>query len=191
MIRFISRPATRRGIAFLALATVASYLALRDVKLDSASPESELDTRLDYAMFDFEAQLLDEQGLLAMTIEAPLFRHGANSRIGTISNPTVFLLESGNEWTIEAGSAVITADQDFVSLAGNVKMVRKSPLTCDFLQIDTRDMVIEVEPRTATTESQVTMRHARDRLVATGMNLDMAGNRYELLGDVHAVYDTP
>ena len=165
MTRFFSRPATRRGIVVLALAAIGTYLALRDVKMESATGESDLDTRLDYAMFDFEARILDELGALVMTIEAPVLEHAAHTEVGTISKPKMFLRESGNEWTIEAESAVITADQDFVSLTGEDRMARRNAMANDLLLIDTRDMVIEVEPRTATTESQVTMRHARDRLV--------------------------
>lgn len=190
MTRFAIRPATRRGILFLAIAAVASYLALRDASQVLQGPLADLDTRLNYALFDFRALLLDEQGELAMTIEAPLLRNNAASQVGSISRPRIFVRDNGNEWTIEADSAVITPDREFVSLAGEVSMFRYNARERDALEIDTRDVLIKVEPRMATTEAEVVMRHGGDRLQSTGMNLDMINERYELLDKVRIQYDT-
>lgn len=191
MTRFISRPATRRAILYLAIAAVGSYLATRDVKQELQPPVADVDTRLNYALFDFDAMLLDQQGKLAMTIEAPLLTNNANSGIGSVTEPRIFVRENGNEWNIRANSAVVSADREFVSLTGEVNLVRYNALDKDTLQIDTRDLLMAVTPRTATTDSRVTMRHAGDRLAATGMKIDMIREQYELLNEVSAVYDTP
>jgi LPS export ABC transporter protein LptC len=191
MTRFISRPATRRAILYLAIAAVGSYLATRDVKQELQPPVADVDTRLNYALFDFDAMLLDQQGKLAMTIEAPLLTNNAISGIGSVTEPRIFVRENGNEWNIRANSAVVSADREFVSLTGEVNLVRYNALDNDTLQIDTRDLLMAVTSRTATTDSRVTMRHAGDRLAATGMKIDMIREQYELLNEVSAVYDTP
>ncbi len=49
--------------------------------------------------------------------------------------------------------------------------------------------MLRVTPRTASTESFVTIVQAGDRLDAVGMNLDMINNSFELLNDVRAHYD--
>lgn len=191
MKKFINRPATRRGILLLALAAAGSFLATRDILQVREPRSAEVDTRLNYALFDFEAMLLDDQGQLAMTIDAPLLRNNASSGVGTVNTPKIFLREKSNEWRISADSAIVSADREFVSLAGAVSVVRYNEINSDLLEIDTRDMLLAVTPRTATTDSQVTMRHAGDQLDATGMKLDMINDRYQMFAEVSAFYDTP
>ena len=191
MRRFVNRPATRRGILLLALAAVASFLATRDLRQDLGPGQGEVDTRLNYALFDFEALLLDKQGELAMTIQAPELQNNASSGVGTVSTPNIFLREAGNDWRIVADSAVVSADREFVSLAGAVSVVRYNAQTSDRLEIDTRDLLLAVSPRTATTDAHVNMRHAGDRLEANGMQLDLVKDRYQLFADVSAHYDMP
>ena len=41
------------------------------------------------------------------------------------------------------------------------------------------------------TDSWVDIRHAGDRIAATGMTVDMINDQFELLNEVSAVYDTP
>ena len=51
--------------------------------------------------------------------------------------------------------------------------------------------MLNVTPRTASSESSVQIRQDNDRLDATGINLDMKTNSFELLSDVRAYYETP
>jgi LPS export ABC transporter protein LptC len=111
--------------------------------------------------------------------------------VGSITRPEIFVREAGNEWRIKARSAVVSADHEFVSLTGDVRMQRYNAVDSDRLEIDTRDLLVSVTPRIATTDAGITMRHAGDRLKATGMKLDMVANRYEMLNNVSAFYDTP
>jgi LPS export ABC transporter protein LptC len=180
-----------RGILVLAAAALITFLASRDVREDLRPQPTDVDTRLNYALFDFQALLLDKEGRLAMTIEAPLLRNNARSGVGSITRPEIFVREAGNEWRIKARSAVVSADHEFVSLTGDVRMQRYNAIDSDRLEIDTRDLLVSVTPRIATTDAGITMRHAGDRLKATGMKLDMVANRYEMLNNVSAFYDTP
>jgi LPS export ABC transporter protein LptC len=191
MTRFIGRPATRRAIFLTALLAAASFLASRDIKLDLEAPAAEVDTRLNYALFDFEATLLDDDGQLAVTIEAPILRNNADTGVGSVTEPKIFLRESGNEWNIRANSAVVSADREFVSMTGDVNLVRYNAASDGTLEIDTRDVLVAVTPRIATTDAAVEMRHAGDRMAANGMKIDMITNHFELLNDVSAIYATP
>lgn len=190
MSRIIIRPSVRRGILVLAVAAALSILATRDVKQQLRPDGAEVDTRLNYALIDFEATLLDDAGQLALTIGAPILRNEASSGIGTVTEPDILVRQGLNEWRITASSAIVSADREFVSLAGDVKMLRYNSAARDLLEIDTRDLLIAVTPRTASTEARVAMRQAGDRLNATGMRLDMINDRFELLSDVSAFYDT-
>jgi LPS export ABC transporter protein LptC len=191
MKRFISRPATRRGIVVLGLVALITVLATRDVKQDLQTPLTDVDTRLNYALFDFKAQLLDEDGVLAVTIEAPVLRNNATSGIGTVTRPDIFVSENGNDWSVKANTAVVSADREFISLAGEVRVVRYNARDSDALEIKTRDLVLAVTSRTASTDARVNIQHARDRIAATGMFLDLVNDHFELFDNVKAVYDTP
>ena len=169
MSRFPSRPALQRGILLLTAAALLTWFATRDVKEQLRPAGAEVDTRLNYALFDFEAMLLDEAGQLALTIRSPVLRNDARSGIGSITRPEIFVREAANEWRIEADSAVVSADREFVSLAGEVNMFRYNQLDADVLEIDTRDLLVSVTPRTASTEARVEIRHGGDRLNATSI----------------------
>lgn len=191
MTRFIARPSTQRGILLLALFALLSYLASRDARQELQAPEGDVDTRLNYALFDFKAKLLDAQGQLAATIQAPLLQNNASTGVGTVTEPDVFMRESGFDWHIKADSAVVSADREFVSMSGDVHIRRYNALTSDLLEVDTNDLLVAITPRTATTDAPVTLDHAGDHLAATGMKLDMINDKFELLADVSAIYDTP
>lgn len=189
--RFPSRPAVQRGIFLLALAALVSFIATRDISQTLQPQTRDIDTQLNYALFDFQASLLDEQGRLAMRIDAPLLRNNAQTGVGTVSQPEIFVRESGIDWRIRAETAVVSSDREHVSLTGDVNVVRYNAASDDLLEIDTRDLLVSVTPRTASTDARVDMRHAGDRLAATGMRLDLINDRFELLQDVSAVYDIP
>ncbi len=119
-----------------------------------------------------------------------MLRNNASTGVGTVSTPEIYMHQDGHEWRIRADSAVVSADREFVSLAGEVRVVRYNTQDGDRLEIDTRDLLLAITPRTASTDARVMMRHAGDRLDATGMKLDMINDRYELLSEVSAVYET-
>lgn len=185
------RSGTRRGVLGLALLAALSFLAARDRGEPAISPFDDLDTRLNYALWDFTALLLDSQGELSLRIDAPMLRNNASSQVGTIENPRITIQQQADEWYITADSAVVTPDREHVSLVGNVDLLRENRDTRNILEIQTRDVLLNVTPRTARTESAVTIVQDGDRLDAVGMKLDMKTNRYELLDQVRARYARP
>ncbi|HKJ18946.1 MAG TPA: LPS export ABC transporter periplasmic protein LptC [Xanthomonadales bacterium] len=191
MNRYISRPATRRGIVIAGIIAMITVIATRDIKQDLQPRLQEVDTRLNYALFDFKGQILDEQGQLAMTIEAPVLRNNATSGIGAVTRPEVYVRENGNQWRMRASTAVISADRQFVSLAGDVSIVRYNAQDSDALEIQTRDLVLDVNSRSGNTDARVSMKHALDQLWADGMFLDLVNDQFELHDNVKAIYDTP
>ena len=180
---------TRRGIILLTLLAFLSWQLSRSSGDPEDGPISGLDTRLNYALFDFEALLLDEQGRTNLEIDAPSLRSDAASGIGTVQQPNIRIQQEDEEWYITADSAVITADREHITLHGDVKLLRRNQVTGDLLDIKTSEVLLNVTPRTASTESEVRIRHAGDSLDATGMKIDMIEDRYELLSDVRAHYD--
>lgn len=185
------RRGSRRGIATLALLAVLSWIASRDRPEPGASPFQDLDTRLNYALWDFSAMLLDREGRISLRIDAPMLRNDASSEVGTVENPRIRIQQDADEWYITADSAVVTADREHVSLVGTVDLLRENRQTRETLEIRTRDVLLNVTPRTASTQAAVTIVQNGDRLDAVGMRLDMKTERYELLDKVRAHYARP
>ena len=180
---------TRRGIILLTLLAVLTWLLSRPADVQEAKPIAGLDTRLNYALYDFEGRLLDDLGNINLEIDAPTLRSDAGSGIGTVEQPNIRIQQEDEEWYITADSAVIAADREHITLQGEVKLLRRNQVTGELLDIQTSEVLLNVTPRTASTESDVRIRQAGDYLDATGMKIDMINDRYELLSEVRAHYE--
>lgn len=184
------RRRTGWGIVLLATLATLSWLFSRGPGDGGTMPFKPLDTQLNYALYDFSGRLLDDGGQVSLRIDAPLLRNNARSGVGTVVSPEIHIQQENDQWYISAESAIITADREHVSLLGEVNMVRRNRFTGLLLEIQTQDVMLNVTPRTASTEAPVSIRQAGDRLDATGMRLDMISEHYELLNDVRATYET-
>jgi LPS export ABC transporter protein LptC len=182
---------TRRGLILLALLAVLTWLLARPTTEPEAKPLAGLDTRLNYALRDFSGRLLNDQGLTSLELRAPLLRNDSETGIGTIEEPDIRIQQDNEEWYISAESAVIAADREVINLLGAVNVRRRNPSTGEQIDIRTRELVLNVTPRTASTRAEVRIVQAGDWLSATGMNLDMINDRYELLDAVRGHYETP
>ena len=175
----------------LAVLAIASGLVSRNPSDSTEKPLTRIDTRLNYALHDFEGRLLDELGNINLEISSPVLRKNAESEVGTIESPVIRIQQENELWYISSESAIITADREYVSLIGKVEMLRQNELTGETLEISTRDVMLNITPRTASTESLVSINQAGDHLEALGMNLDMISDSYELLENVQAHYEIP
>ena len=183
---------TRRGIILLSLLAVLTWILSRDGTQPGAeTPLTGLDTRLNYALYDFTGRLLDERGGVKLEIESPLLRNDARSGIGTVDSPEMLIRQEDEHWYINAESAIITADREQVTLIGEVNLTRRNQVTGEVLEIETSDVLLNVTPRTASTDTDVSVLQEGDRLDAVGMNLDMINNHFELLDEVRAHYEVP
>ena len=115
----------------------------------------------------------------------------AQSGVGTVESPEIRIQQEDERWYITAESAIITADREHVSLMGDVYLTRRNELTGQLLEISSRDIMLNLTPRTASGDSQVSIKQDNDRLDAVGIRLDMISNSFELLNDVQAHYETP
>jgi LPS export ABC transporter protein LptC len=182
---------TRHGIIFLAALSIIVWLLPKSSSDSVNEPPARLDTRLNYALRDFSGQLLDKEGNITLQISSPLLRNVAQSEVATIKSPQIRIKQTDQQWHITSESAIITADREYVSLNGDVNILRQNEISGETLKIHTRDVMLRVTPRTASTESFVTIVQYNDHLDALGMNLDMINNNFELLNNVRAHYETP
>jgi len=175
----------------LAILTAVSWELSRDPGEVRERPVNELDARLNYALHDFDGRLLNDAGRVNLEIYAPILRSNAQSGVGTVESPEIRIQQEDERWYITAESAIITADREHVSLLGDVFLARRNEITGQLLEISTKDVMLNVTPRTASSDSAVSIRQDNDRLDATGIKLDMMTNSFELLHDVQAYYETP
>jgi LPS export ABC transporter protein LptC len=187
----VTRRSTRRGIILLTLLATLSWILTLQQREVASEPASELDLRLNYALYDFEGRLLDDDGGISLEIQSPKLRNNARSGVGTLESPEVRIQQEDERWYITAEAAIITADREYVSLMGDVNLKRLNDITGQQLDIQTKDVMLNVTPRTARTEAQVNIRQDEDWLDATGMHIDMIGNRFELMNEVRAHYEIP
>ena len=185
------RGGTWQGIIALTALAVVSWLVSTNPSGKDQEQRTAVDTRLNYALRDFEGLLLDEQGKINLRMSSPLLRKIAESEVGTIESPVIQIQQENEQWYISAESAIITADREYVSLIGDVDLLRTNEISGETLEIKTKDVMLRITPRTASTESEVTLIQSGNRVDALGMNLDMINNSYELLDDVRAHYDLP
>lgn len=180
---------TRRGIILLAVLASLSWMLTDEEGEVSEEPAGKLDTRLNYALYDFDGRLLNEFGSVNLEIQAPVLRSNAQSGVGTIESPELRIQEEDERWYITAESAIITADREHVSLMGDVYLTRRNVSTGKLLEITTKDVMLNITPRTASSDSRVVITQDNDRLDATGIRLDMIANHFELMNDVQAHYE--
>jgi len=182
---------TRRGIILLALLAILSWILSPEQDEIADRPFSKLDTRLNYALYDFDGRVLRDDGTVNMEIQAPVLRSDAKSGVGTVENPEIRIQQEDEGWYITAESAIITADREHVSLVGEVYLARRNELTGQLLEISTSDIMLNITPRTASGDSAVNIKQDNDSLDAIGLRLDMIANSFKLLKDVQAHYETP
>jgi LPS export ABC transporter protein LptC len=182
---------TWRGIALLAVASGLTWIAARDPEEVQGRSISELDTRLNYALHDFEGIMLDDTGRINLEMQSPVLRNDAETGVGTVISPEIRIQQEDDRWYISAETAIVSPDREHVSLVGAVNLTRRNLLDGALLKIATRDVMLNVTPRTASTDAAVRIEQGGDRLDAVGMNLDMISESVELLNDVRAHYDVP
>ena len=182
---------TRRGIILLSLLTTLTWILSREQVEDEVQPIGNLDTRLNYALYDFDGRLLNDEGAVNIELQAPVLRSNAQSGVGTVESPEIRIQQEDERWYITAESAIITADREHVSLMGDVYLARRNELTGQLLEISTKDVMLNITPRTASGDSRISITQDNDRLDAVGMRLDMIANSFELHHDVRAHYEAP
>lgn len=179
---------TRRGIALLAVLALASFWLAGQQDRPEPGPIVGLDTRLDYALTNFEMLAYDEQGQPALRIIAPRLANDAATGIGRIESPRVEVNQEGQRWNLVARSAVVSEDQEIVQLEGDVQLTRRGATPRDRLDISSEEVTLEVTPRIARSDRAVRITDAAGTLTAQGFEVDMIAERFRLLNDVEGVY---
>lgn len=181
---------TRRGLLIASVLAALTYWMVSD---DDAidDPIEGLDMRLDYALENFELRAFDEAGAPSLRLWAPRLTSDAASNIGQVSSPRLQVQHEGFTWNMIADSATISDDQQQVFLGGDVRIERSGALAVDRIDIDSSDVLLEVDARIAASAAPVRIVDASGTLEATGFRVDMLADEFQLHSDVQGVYELP
>lgn len=182
---------TRRGLVVAAGLAIFTWWLTGDRGDEQIRPTEGLDTRLNYALENFEMRAFDEAGDPVMRMWSPRLTNDATTLIGTVEDPRVELSYEGYEWYLEADSAIINDDQSEVFLGGQVLLERSGAQPEDALSIDTTEVVLLVEDRIAHSNEATRMTDSSGELRAIGFRVDMIKNEFQLDNDVQGTYVIP
>ena len=182
---------SRAGMAILSALALLSFWANRQVNQDDLLPGSDIDTAMEYMLRDFEVRYFDESGEQTMTLRSPRFSSDAASGEGQAFNPIMEINHEGFVWNIIADAARFPDSQERVFLDGAVRIVREGALEQDWLQIDTQEVTVEVEDRIAHSMAPVRAQDLAGEFNATGFQVNMTENTFELEQQVRGVYVLP
>ena len=179
---------TRKGIIALVALTSISFWVNRSSDDDAREPVSGLDPKLNYVLHDFELQFFDEYGQPTINLRAPILRNDPKLELVTIDKPVMILNQEDVVWNMTAETATVTADKEHVQLLGAVRVRRQETSSGAWVEVDTREVQIEVTPQTATTDQAVYMFDGLNRASAVGVELDLTANTFVLKQQVKATY---
>ncbi len=179
---------TRRGVIVLVLLTAFSFWVSREQDDEIPEPVAGLDTRLNYVLRDFELQFYDENGLPTINMQAPVLRNNPELQVGTIERPVIILNQLGAVWNLSSDTATVTADKEHVLLSGKVHVQRHELATNERIDLNTREVRIEVTPQTASTDQPVSMSDSYSQVNGIGLDLDLIANTFALKQQVKATY---
>jgi lipopolysaccharide export system protein LptC len=133
---------------------------------------------------------LRKDGSEGFTVVGPLLERDTEAQVTTLTEPRFGFPghAPGERWNARSASAWIGAENDEVRLEGGVEML--GPTSADQRQVrfSTDHLTVFTESEQARTDAAVTVTHGRSILQATGLEVDMQAQRYELLADVDATF---
>ncbi len=179
---------TRRGVIALILLTTFSFWASRKQDDEIPKPVADLDTRLNYVLRDFELQFYDDNGLPTFNMQAPVLRNNPELQVGTIEQPVIKLNQPDAVWHLTSDTATVSDDKEHVQLSGKVHVQRHVLATNEWIELNTREVMIEVTPQTASTDQPTSMSDSLNQINGIGLDLDMKTNTFALKQQVKATY---
>lgn len=186
----ISR-STRRGLIIASLLAVVTYWLASDDSDQGDDPIEGLDMQLDYALENFELRAFDEEGAPSLRLWSPRLTSDADTKIGRVESPRLEVQHEGFTWNMMADTATISDDQQRVFLGGAVHIERSGALATDRVDIDSSNVMLEVDARVATSAEPVRVADVSGTLQATGFRVNMLEDEFQLHSDVQGVYDVP
>jgi len=182
----MTRPRLIIITALLLIAGLTRWWALR---LEEKVGAKQLpDARADYRLIDFDLIALDQSGQALFKLRSSLLETAADSGDASVTAPVLDLysVQSGG-WNLVSETANISADGDLILLNGETTMVSHEQ---PGIHIETRDVMVKPEPRTAQSSSAVVITNPRQQIQGIGFNAWLSEQKFEILSDVDGRFDS-
>jgi len=179
----------RLGLGLLLGAgALASGLALWWLR--EPPPSVPPDDRADYRLANFEMTALRQDGSEGFTVTGPLLERDGESAATVLDTPRFGFpaRQPGQRWEARAGRAWVGADHTEVRLLDGVEMDGPPNRHGEAVRFSTEHLSVFPETDRARTDAAVTIAQGRSILRATGLEVDLKAQTYELLADVDATF---
>ena len=176
----------RNAIGFgllLAAAGGSWYLAN---SLDGAGPATTTTAPLEQGYYLRGARILGtgENGELVYRIQADYAEQRGEEQIAFENVRVHYSPDSDVPWSLSADEALITGDQQVLTLAGHVRAMSSAGFAGNETEIRTEWLELEPESYRAWTDGRVQIRIGERSLTATGMDALLKENRVSLRSNV-------
>ncbi|MBS3958169.1 MAG: LPS export ABC transporter periplasmic protein LptC [Xanthomonadaceae bacterium] len=179
-----------RGLLGLLLGAGALASGLALWWLREPPPPPAPDTRADYRLEGFEMSALREDGSEGFTVAGPLLERDGEGAAIVLSTPRFGFpaRQPGRRWEVRSGSAWVGPDHREVRLLEGVEMDGPPNRHGEAVRFSTDRLSVFPEEDRARTDAAVTIVQGRSILRATGLEVDLEAQTYELLADVDAIF---
>ncbi|GAB2670654.1 LPS export ABC transporter periplasmic protein LptC [Arenimonas aestuarii] len=151
-------------------------------------PPPEPSQRSDYVLREFELTALDDAGAESFTLRSPYLERDRDGKSLTIRRPRFAFPSDSGRWQVRSDKAWVSPKASEVQLLGGVNMVGptepsglRTRFTSDTLSIFPND-------QRATTDDRVNIDRGESTFAGTGLRVDLAAKRFQLLNDVKGHY---
>lgn len=172
----------------LGAGALASGLALWALREPPAMPTP--DERVDYRLEGFEMSALRQDGSEGFTVVGPLLERDSEAAVILLTAPRFGFpaRQPGQRWEARSGSAWVGPDHREVRLQDGVEMDGPPNRHGEAVRFSTEHLSVFPEDDRARTDAAVTIVQGRSILRATGLEVDLEAQTYELLADVDAIF---
>jgi len=141
------------------------------------------ETRLDYQLGEFEAQMFDESGALEFLLSGPVLAHDPDTRVVALSRPEFRFEGNSRPWRGRADQGRFDRGMDTLDLIGQVELWQDLPE--GRLTVHSERLQHQRPARTISADVPVRLTRPGTELNAGGLMIHLGTESVELLNDVH------
>lgn len=139
--------------------------------------------RSDYVLRDFELTALNEQGAEAFTVQSPYLQREPDGRSLDITLPRFHFPGDQGAWEARSDTAWVSPRAQEVQLRGGVELVGPASDSGRRARFTTGLLSVFPDEQRASTDDRVNIAQDASFFAGTGLRVDMAIKRFQLLND--------
>lgn len=149
----------------------------------SQVPPPEPVQRSDYVLRDFELTALDDEGAEAFTVVSPYLERDPNGKSLDIRLPRFTFPGESGPWQARSDTAWVSPKAEQVQLRGGVSLVGPASESGQRTRFGTDTLAVFPNDQRASTDDRVTITQGESFFAGTGLRVDLAAKRFQLLND--------